>query len=192
MANTPVFTDTDLNSASDMQVRDMLFERGLHIPLTEDNKLIRKHAIRLLMDWRQDHASMNENARKCRVIFHTSSNPSAGPYVYASVNSKNFQAPYGKAVVVPEYMLRECIDRAYTTSYQTQQDEFGRQSTVEVHIPTYPYTFLGYVEEQVDGTEEVVPTPEQVGKMEADALDVQLVMPVKRGPGRPRKNSVNV
>ena len=107
MANTPVFTDTDLNSASDMQVRDMLFERGLHIPLTEDNKLIRKHAIRLLMDWRQDHASMNENARKCRVIFHTSSNPSAGPYVYASVNSKNFQAPYGKEVIVPEYMLRE-------------------------------------------------------------------------------------
>ena len=29
----------------------------------------------------------------------------------------------------------------------------------------------------------------QVGKMEADALDIQLTMPVKRGPGRPRKNS---
>ena len=56
MANNTVFTDTDLNSASDMQIRDMLFERGLHIPLTEDNKLIRKHAVRLLMDWRQDHA----------------------------------------------------------------------------------------------------------------------------------------
>ena len=51
------------------------------------------------------------------------------------------------------------------------------------------FTFLGYVEEQADGTEEVVPTPEQVGKMEADALDIQLTMPVKRGPGRPRKNS---
>lgn len=188
MATTVTFTDMDLNSASDMQVRDMLFERGLSIPLTEENKLIRKHAIALLMDWRQEHAN-DPLSRKCRVIFHTSSNPSAGPYVYASVNNKNFQAPFGKEVTVPEYMLRECIDRAYTTSYQTQQDEFGRQSTVEVHIPTYPYTFLGYVEEQVDGSLEVVPTPDQVGHMADEAMKITLDMPAKRGPGRPRKNS---
>ena len=142
------------------------------------------------MDWRQEHAGVDPTTRKCRVIFHTSSNPSAGPYVFASVNNKNFQAPYGKEVVVPEYMLRECIDRAYTTSYQSKSDEFGRQSTVEVKIPTYPYTFLGYVEEQPDGTEEVVPTPEQVTKMTEDSLNsIQIPEIVKRRPGRPRKNS---
>ena len=184
------FTDMDLNTASDLQIRDMLFERGLHIPLTEDNKLIRKHAVSLLMNWRQEHAGVDPTTRKCRVIFHTSSNPSAGPYVFASVNNKNFQAPYGKEVVVPEYMLRECIDRAYTTSYQSKSDEFGRQSTVEVKIPTYPYTFLGYVEEQPDGTEEVVPTPEQVIKMTEDSLNsIQIPEIVNRRPGRPRKNS---
>ena len=190
MDTTATYTDMDLNNSSDMQIRDMLFQRGLSVPLTEDNKLIRRHAVSMLMDWRQDHAKADTSSRKCKVIFHSSSNPSAGPYVFASVNTHNFQAPYGKEVVVPEFMLRECIDRAYTTTYQSQQDEFGRQSSVEVRIPTYPYTFLGYVEEQPDGTEQVVPTLDQVGKMAEDATKVELVMPVKRGPGRPRKNPV--
>lgn len=157
MANTPVFTDTDLNSASDMQIRDMLFERGLHIPLTEDNKLIRKHAVRLLMDWRQDHAGVDSTARKCRVIFHTSSNPSAGPYVFASVNSKNFQAPYGKEVIVPEYMLRECIDRAYTTSYQTQQDEFGRSLLLKFTFLRIPIRSLVMLRNRLMGRKKWFP-----------------------------------
>lgn len=184
--DTSSFTDMDLNSASDMQIRDMLFKRGLQIPLTEENKLIRNHAVRILQDWKQDHLK-KEDGRKCRVIFHNSASPSAGPYVYASVNTKNFQAPYGTEVVVPEYMLRECIDRAYTTTFQAVKDELGRETVVENHLPTYPYTFLGYVEEQPDGKEMFVPTADQVGVlMDNSLMDVSINFP-KRGPGRPRK-----
>jgi hypothetical protein len=74
-------------------------------------------------------------------------NPSAGPYVFASLNEKTFQAPYEKEVVLPEYVLRECIDRAVTTNIVYEEDEFGRTKTKEQKTPLYPYTLVGYVED---------------------------------------------
>ena len=131
---------------TDLELRDQLFDRGLAVPLTEDNKLIRKQAVTLLQNWAQEHEN-DVKSRKCKVIFHQSGNPSSGPYVFASINDKNFQAPYNKEVIVPEYMLRECIDRAQIVSYRQERDEHNRNQLVEVRTPLYPYTFLGYVDE---------------------------------------------
>lgn len=128
-------------------LRDELFKRKLFIPTDDEGKLIRAHAITLLQEWETEHP-YDQKQKKCRVIFHHSMNPSAGPYVYASINEKNFQAPYEKEVVIPEYMLRECIDRAVTKSIVYEEDEFGRTQTVEHNTPVYPYTMLGYVEEE--------------------------------------------
>lgn len=128
-------------------LRDELFKRHLFIPTDDEGKLIRAHAITLLQGWETEHP-YDQKQKKCRVIFHHSMNPSAGPYVYASINEKNFQAPYEKEVVIPEYMLRECIDRAVTKSIVYEEDEFGRTQTVEHKTPVYPYTMLGYVEEE--------------------------------------------
>ena len=128
-------------------LRDELFKRKLFIPTDDEGKLIRAHAITLLQEWETEHP-YDKKPRKCRVIFHHSMNPSAGPYVFASINEKNFQAPYEKEVIIPEYMLRECIDRAVTKSIVYEEDEFGRTQTVEHKTPVYPYTMLGYVEEE--------------------------------------------
>lgn len=136
-------------SGSELYLRDQLFQRGIKIPESDEGKLIRKHALQLLRNWEQNYADMAPK-RKCRVIFHTSSNPSSGPYVFASVNNKNFQAPYGKEVVIPEYMLRECIDRAQTITYITVKDEYNRDRIEEQRSPLYPYTFLGYVYDELD------------------------------------------
>lgn len=134
-------------------LRDELFKRRLFIPTDENGKLIREHAITLLQEWETTH-SYDENKRKCKVIFHHSMNPSAGPYVFASVNEKNFRAPYEKEVVVPEYMLRECIDRAVTTNIVYEEDEYGRMQTREQKTPVYPYTLLGYAEDNEPVTAE--------------------------------------
>lgn len=134
-------------------LRDELFKRNLFIPTDDEGKLIRAHAISLLQDWESNHP-YDVKPRKCRVIFHHSMNPSAGPYVFASVNEKNFQAPYEKEVIVPEYMLRECIDRAVTTNIVYEEDEFGRTQTKEQKTPLYPYTMLGYVDEEESTTAE--------------------------------------
>ena len=131
---------------------DELFKRHLFIPTDDEGKLIRAHAITLLQEWETEHP-YDQKQKKCRVIFHHSMNPSAGPYVYASINEKNFQAPYEKEVVIPEYMLRECIDRAVTKSIVYEEDEFGRTQTVEHKTPVYPYTMLGYVEEEEEQEE---------------------------------------
>ena len=132
-------------------LRDELFKRKLFIPTDDEGKLIRAHAITLLQEWETEHP-YDKKPRKCRVIFHHSMNPSAGPYVFASINEKNFQAPYEKEVIIPEYMLRECVDRAVTKSIVYEEDEFGRTQTVEHKTPVYPYTMLGYVEEEQEET----------------------------------------
>lgn len=130
-------------NGTDAHLRDALFVRDLFIPLDENNKLIRKHAVMLLQEWEDSHRK--DNSRRVRVIFHKSMSPSGGPYVFASVNNHTIQAPYEKPVDIPEYFLTECIDRAVTLS----RYESGNvnSSSVVNRIPTYPYTRLGYADE---------------------------------------------
>ena len=92
---------------------------------------------------------------KVRVIFHNSGNPSAGPYVFASINEKNFQAPYEQEVVIPKYFLTECIDRARTVVYEQVQTP-GQKIATPKYIPTYPYTILGPAVEETEDTSSVV------------------------------------
>ena len=87
-------TKVNFKGTSDY-LRDELFKRNLFIPTDEEGKLIREHAISLLQDWEATH-KYDEKPRKCRVIFHHSMNPSSGPYVFASLNEKTYQAPYEK------------------------------------------------------------------------------------------------
>lgn len=130
-------------SGTDAHLRDALFARDLFIPLDENNKLIRRHAVMLLQEWEDSHKK--DNSRRVRVIFHKSMSPSCGPYVFASVNNHTIQAPYEKPVDIPEYFLTECIDRAVTLS-RHENGNVNDRGPVN-RIPTYPYTRLGYVDE---------------------------------------------
>lgn len=129
----------------DAEIMSLMRAWNLTPPLTEEGRLAREEACARCREWENAQASCDTNKR-VRVIFHSSSNPSAGPYVFASINDKNFQAPFEKEVEIPEYMLRECIDRAKTTFFEQQEDERGRRVTVQRSTPTYPYTYLGIVE----------------------------------------------
>lgn len=184
MATITNLKGVSLTAATNDELRNYLFERRLHVPTNDDGQLLRGHAISMLHDWRQQYEAV-DTGRKCRVIFHASSNPSSGPYVFASINTKNFQAPYGKEVVVPEYMLRECIDRAVSTEYHSVKDELGRQYVKEVLVPVYPYTMLGYVEEEKQ--EEPQAPVDPVTLVEVPEISEEIM---KKRRGRPRKVEV--
>lgn len=130
---------------SETEIMSVMRHRGLTPPLTEGGRLARSEAIARCIEWDGLQASCDVT-RKVRVIFHSSSNPSAGPYVFASINDKNFQCPFEKEVEIPEYMLRECIDRAKTITYEQVEDDRGRLTTKKFSTPVYPYTYLGVVE----------------------------------------------
>nr|DAQ89823.1 MAG TPA: hypothetical protein [Caudoviricetes sp.] len=158
MAKEKKITPVNYNG-TDAQLRDALFDRNLYVPLDENNKLIRKHAISLLQSWEDEHRV--DTSRKVRVIFHKSMSPSGGPYVFLSLNNKTIQAPYEKPVDVPEYMLTECCDRAVTL---VRYDNGVVNAGGKIHkIPTYPYTRIGYVDEldKVDSSDVAPATEEQ-------------------------------
>lgn len=142
MAKEKTINPVNFNG-TDAHLRDALFARDLFVPLDENNKLIRKHAVMLLQEWEDAHKK--DNSRRVRVIFHKSMNPSGGPYMFASVNNYTIQAPYEKPVDIPEYLLTECIDRAVTLS-RYEDGNVNKRDAVN-RIPTYPYTRLGYVDE---------------------------------------------
>ena len=129
------------NTLKDAELIKACDDRGFVAPMNEDGRVIRTEAIRMLKE-RDDTEAKNDVSERVWVVFHNSGSPSAGPYVFASVNEKNFQAPYEKEVCIPKYFLTECIDRAFTIkrSYSIQAD--GSTASVVTKIPTYPYTII--------------------------------------------------
>lgn len=129
------------NTLKDAELIKACDDRGFIAPMNEDGRVIRTEAIRMLKE-RDDTEAKNDVSERVWVVFHNSGSPSAGPYVFASVNEKNFQAPYEKEVCIPKYFLTECIDRASTIkrSYSIQAD--GSTASVVTKIPTYPYTII--------------------------------------------------
>ena len=145
-------TTDNYSSYKDVELVKLLRERNCVVPYTDEGRVMKHEAIRVLMEQDANAANMKQ---KARVIFHNSSSPSAGPYVFASVNDRNFQAPFEKEVIIPAYFLRECIDRARTKKYVYKENGHGGFDTEVMYIPTYPYTFLGFVD---DATEETAAT----------------------------------
>lgn len=135
-------------NGTDLDLRNALLDRGLPTPEDDDKKLMRTQAIRLLRDWKQDYDNVKPE-RNCRVIFHASTNANAGPYVFASLNSRTYQIPYEKEVTIPESILRECIDRAKITEYRQTQNENDKYVVTTRKVPVYPYTFICYEDEKV-------------------------------------------
>ncbi len=131
-------------SAGDAHLRDALFDRNLHIPLDEKNKLIRRHAIMLLQEWESRNAHLY-TPRKAEVIFHRSPDASAGNMVFASVNSYNMVAPYEVPVIVPEFILKECIDRARTVMRYNSDGIIGNKTEPSYSL-VYPYEVLRWIE----------------------------------------------
>lgn len=129
------------NTLKDAELIKACDDRGFVAPMNEDGRVIRTEAIRMLKT-RDDTEAKNDVSERVWVVFHNSGSPSAGPYVFASVNEKNFQAPYEKEVCIPKYFLTECIDRAFTIkrSYSIQAD--GSTASVVTKVPTYPYTVI--------------------------------------------------
>lgn len=131
----------DYKSLKDAEVVSLCVDRGIAVPYNSEGRVIRNEALRLLRE-KDKEARANEADNRVWVVFHHSGNPSAGPYVFASVNGKNLQAPYEKEVCIPKYFLTECIDRAHTTQRKYQLQSDGTTASIVTKIPTYPYTVL--------------------------------------------------
>ena len=179
----------DLRTMTTDELRAVLSKLGLSFPLNFDGSFNRSAAISSIVNWRQEQGKEDLPTRKCRVTFHKSGNPSSGSYVFASINGRNFQAPFGKEVVVPEYMLKECIDRAQTTEYTFVKNMQGQTEVVESHTPLYPFTLLGYVEEapKVAAIDVNAVIEEVLEDYTRQPIAVTLPTPKKRG--RPRKDA---
>lgn len=130
----------DYQKLKDAELASALRKRNLIPPFNEEGKLLRNEAIAILKDY--DKIQVNQEERVW-VVFQESNNPSAGPYVFASINDKNFQAPYNKKVCIPKYFLTECIDKAVTTTYTQVNQSDGSFTTVPHSVPVYPYTIIG-------------------------------------------------
>ena len=130
------------NTLKDAELIKACDDRGFVAPMNEEGRVIRPEAIKMLKE-RDDTEAKNDMSERVWVVFHNSGNPSAGPYVFASINERNFQAPYEKAVCIPKYFLTECIDRAHTVkrSYSIQAD--GSTASVVTKYPLYSYTIIG-------------------------------------------------
>lgn len=99
-----------LYTGSDEQLYDALLDRGLFVP-TFEGKFDRKRAIRALQKWEHDNPEVPE--RMCTVVFHYSRHPSASSrYAQATINGHKYIMPYETEVELPEYVLKEVIDRA--------------------------------------------------------------------------------
>lgn len=131
----------DYRALKDAEVVKAFHERNMIVPLNEDGRVLRDEAIRQLMD-RDEQEALNDTSERVWVVFHNSGNPSAGPYVFASINNRNFQAPYEKEVCIPRYFLTECIDRANTVVYRCEDQADGSIAAIPTKIPTYSYTVL--------------------------------------------------
>ena len=131
---------------SDTELMNNMTERGLEIPL-DNGKLVRLPAIHKLRAY-EEAARPLSSYRKMRVIFHRSGKEAEAPYVFMSLNGTALQAPYEKEVVIPEPVIRGCIDNAVMTEYELKDfDPAKGASTYEERvIRTVPYTFLGYVD----------------------------------------------
>ena len=129
------------NTLKDAELIKACDDRSIIAPLNEEGRVIRAEAIKALKQ-HDDTEAKNDVTERVWVVFHNSGSPSAGPYVFASINEKNFQAPYEKEVCIPKYFLTECIDRAQTIKRQYSIQADGSSASIVTRIPTYPYTII--------------------------------------------------
>lgn len=132
---------------SDERLMECLFERGIEIP-TDDGRLVRKVAIQKLIAW-EDNAKPLDSYRKVRCIFQRSGRENEAPYVFLSLNGTAYQVPYDKEVLLPEPVIRACVDLAVQTdlTLTEETDRSGNMRYNEKQIRSVPYTFLGYADE---------------------------------------------
>ena len=131
----------DYTKLKDAELISVCRDRNITPPINEDGRIIRAEAIRTLKE-KDAVAALHDESERVTVVFHNTGNPSAGPYVFASINEKNFQAPYEKKVSVPKYFLTECIDRACTVRYEQKQQMDGTIGYNEIRNPVYSYTVI--------------------------------------------------
>lgn len=131
----------DYTKLKDAELIAACRDRAIVPPMNEEGRIIRPEAIRILKE-KDELATMHDVSERVTVVFHNTGNPSAGPYVFASINEKNFQAPYEKKVSIPKYFLSECIDRAYTVRYEQKQQLDGTIGYNEIRNPVYSYTII--------------------------------------------------
>lgn len=131
---------------TDAELIDQMYDRDLYPPYNVDGKLVKEVAIRRLQEWEATHREMD--SRYCLVMFPRTGNANAGNSVFVSINNKNWQIPFGEKVVLPEYVLRESIDRAVVVKFVpvSKQDQDTTWQTVEEQV--YPYNFYGYVDKE--------------------------------------------
>lgn len=133
---------------SDASLIKELEMRNLEVPMSGEGNLIRGAAIEALRAVEKADNEAKKLERKCKVIFHRSNNPNANPnYVFVSLNERSFQAPYEEEVEIEEKYLRGCIDLAQVIDYAFVPGTDGSTDIKERRINIYPYTFLGYVDE---------------------------------------------
>lgn len=137
---------------TDLELRDILFDREIDIPLTEENKLIRKHAIKLLKKYDAMHAQQKEERRGVRVILNYSGNPNVlKNCCYVNLNGREMRIPYGREVIIPRDILENVIAPAKTIDSDISLNEDRKVVFQKTAVALYPYTFLGYVDDEAEG-----------------------------------------
>lgn len=125
------------------ELLDVLFERGIEAPRDDEEKLIRKHAIALCMQWDERHPEKYLKDPQVRVIFSRTRNDNASPYVFLGLNGRGYQVPYETEVSLPLSVLR-VADDAIEEHYETVTDPYTNRVTVEKRTERkVPYTVIG-------------------------------------------------
>lgn len=138
------------NLMKDAELRDILFRRGLTIPMDDDGKLLRAHAVAVIEGDDEQRRPLADYP-KVRVIFHRTAEASNNKgYIFVKHNDLPLQIPYGVEVKLPEPVLKSTIDNAVIKHYEfdgvDEQTNTARYTMFE--SKRFPYTFLGYVEEE--------------------------------------------
>lgn len=136
------------------ELTDELFQRKLDIPLNDDGKLIRKHALQMLIAWDEAHPEKYRKDPKVRVIF---SRPQGeeGKYLFIGLNGRGYQIPYNVEVVLPASVVRVADDAIAESSEYTEGPD-GRRFTGKLREQCAPYTFISVAkenEEAIAGSE---------------------------------------
>ena len=143
----------------DAELIRLLQQRKLPIPTMNGGFVNKTDAARALKKWDK---SRSQNEERVWVTFHQSAHPSAGPYVFASINDKTIQCPFDTKVCIPRYFLTECIDRAINVTYYQKEIPGQGFKRLDNRIPTYTYTIHGIATE--DEAKQAISTAARRGR----------------------------
>lgn len=141
-------TKRSYSDYTDVELLELLEERGGDVYKTEDGRLIRKFAIRELSRMDAIVESRNAGEKLVRVIFQKPSNEQAHPrYIPAALDDKRYSIPYNVEVIIPKKILDIIADCGMPERLEISEAPSDMQGVFNKKTgnvtKTYPYTYLG-------------------------------------------------